>query len=157
MANVYNRSKSRWANGNNDWLTTAFKLMLVTASYVYDPDHDFVDEGGANDPIDHEISIAGYVAGHGNSGRHTFDNRTVAESDANDRGELKADDEVWTSLGPASGGPTIAAAIVVHEATGDDLGTELVFYLPITPQQVNSSNFTLTFSTNGGRVAQLAD
>ena len=54
-----------------DLIVDVIRVMLCTASYVADRDNDLVDAGGANDPVDHELSGTGYVAGHGTSGRKT--------------------------------------------------------------------------------------
>ena len=143
---VYNLAAADIADGTIDLLTNTIKVMLVTSSYVANRDDDVVDAGGANDAVDHEISVSGYVAGWGNSGRKALVNKTVTEDDANDRAEFDAADITWTALGA---GATIAAAILIKEGGANDTTSRLIAYLDIADTPTNGGDFTLQMDAQG--------
>ena len=60
---IYNRAKKEILDGTIDLVSDTIKVMLVTSSYVANVDNDLVDEGGANDPIDHELSGPSKIRG----------------------------------------------------------------------------------------------
>jgi len=60
---IYNRAKKEIMDGTIDLLVDTIKAMLVTSVYTPNPDHDFVDAGGASDPADAELTGTGYAAG----------------------------------------------------------------------------------------------
>lgn len=130
MSLVYNLFKSLNAKGDLDLLNDNIRIMLVDSSYVANQDDDKVDAGGANDPIDAELSGAGYC-------RITLAGRTIVEDDANDRAEYDADDVTWPGL---NAGTADAALIIKESAIGD---TQSILIM-----QVNTGGFPIT--TNGG-------
>lgn len=116
MANFfYNRAARRIAEGLIDLSADTIKIMLVTSSYVANRDHDFVDQGGANDPIDHELSGTGYVGGLGGAGRKTIAGKVFSEDDANDRGEMDCTDPLWSGINAG----TPQAGLVIKEGGAD--------------------------------------
>lgn len=136
MANAfYNRAARKIADGTISLSADTLKIMLVTSAYVFNRDHDFVDAGGASDPIDAELSGAGYVGGLGGAGRKTLAGKAFSEDDANDRGELDVNDVTWVAINAG----TPAAAIVIKEG-GSDAASELIAYI--------DSGFPIV--TNGG-------
>lgn len=132
------------------YLSDTIKVMLVGTATAYTPnkDHDFVDQAGANDPVDSEISTTNYVGGFGGAGRKTLASKTISANDTNDRVELDAADVVWTALGPASGGPTLAAAIIIKEVT-NDAASPMFCYQDFTDTVVNGGDVTLSFASGG--------
>lgn len=142
---VYNNLKHGLAAGTIDLAADTLKVMLVTSGYTFNADHDFLDEGGANDLTDHEISVTGYTPGFGGAGRKTLASKTFTENDTNDRGEFDAADLVWTTLGS---GATIDAAVVIKEITNDAASVPLI-YFDLTATPTNGGDFTLSFSSTG--------
>ncbi len=144
---LYNRAKKEMIDGTIDIDTDAgIKAMLVTSSYVANADHDFVDEAGANDPIDHELSGTGYVAGFGNSGRKALATKAVNEDDANDRAEFDADDLTWTGIDAG----TAAAVIIIKENTADT-DSVLIAYIDTGgfPIVTNGGDLTIAWNAEG--------
>lgn len=112
----YNYGSMYLWDGTYDILTeAACKAMLVTSSYTADRDNQYVDDGGANDPIDHELSGTGYVAGFGNSGRKALASKTITIDLANDRSDFDCADITWTAINAG----TAAHLLVVIEDTSD--------------------------------------
>lgn len=139
---LYNNGSMKLWNGALDILTeTADKVMLVTSSYVANRDNDFVDESGANDPIDHELSGTGYVAGFGNSGRKALSSKTITVDKTNDRSDFDAADVTWSSINAG----TASQLLYIVEIT-NDAASPLI------------SHHDFSVVTNGGDVtAQIAD
>jgi len=96
----YNYGSMYLWDGSYDILTeTACKVMLVTSSYTPNRDNQYVDDGGANDPIDHEIGGgSGYTGGFGNSGRKALASKTITIDLANDRSDFDAADVTWSTI-----------------------------------------------------------
>lgn len=132
------------------YLSDTIKVMLIGTATAYTPnkDKDFVDEGGANDPTDAEISTTNYTGGFGGSGRKTLASKTIAANDTSDRVELDAADVVWTALGPPSGGPTLALAIIIKEVT-NDAASPMICDQDFTDTVVNGGDVTLQFASGG--------
>lgn len=148
MAFVYNRAAKEIIDRTLD-ITSGCKVMLVTSAYVANRDHDFVDEGGANDPTDAEITATNYTRGFGGAGRKAA---TVgfSEQDANDRAIITIGDLTWTALGGAVN-DTIAAAILIKEIT-NDAASKLIAYFDLTSTPTNGSDFTLDFDATNGNI-----
>ena len=143
---VFNRFKANIADGTIDWDTTTGirVLLLSTAVATPDPDLDFVADlvDGSNNI---ELSTTNY-------GRQDVASRTVAIDDTNNRSVLDAADNVWTALGPASGGPTVRGALVYLRVGADDstpADDPLIAYFDLVDTQVNSGNFTVQWAAAG--------
>jgi len=119
---TYNLGRTDLADATYDFITQVIKGMLVTSSYVANKDNNFVDDGGANDPIDHELSGTGYVAGFAGSGRKTL-SMSVVEDDANDRAEITFTAITWTAINAG----TAAALIMYNHITGDTASTLIAY------------------------------
>lgn len=78
MAGVYNRGKFIIADGSLVWTGDTIRALLVDASYVYDPDDNFVSD------ISGELTDASYA-------RQTLGNKGVTEDDTADEAWLTAD------------------------------------------------------------------
>ncbi len=142
MANgVYNRGKAQIANGGTDLDTSDLRLMLVNTGYTFNPDHNFIDNAGAGDPIDQEISVSGYA-------RQTLANKSVTQDDTNDFAYLDADDVVFTGL---ASGQTIGGAILFRH-TGTDTTAPVIAFYDLTDTATNGGNVTIQWATpaNGG-------
>lgn len=138
---VYNRAKAQIANGAIDLDTDTLKLMLVTSSYVVNPDHDFITASGAGAA---ELSGTGYTGGFGGAGRKTLTTPAVSEDDANDRAVLDGDDFTWTGINAG----TAAGAILIKENTNDADSELIAFFDTNFPVVTNGGD--LTVSTPNG-------
>jgi hypothetical protein len=150
---VYNNAAEQIGLGNVDWVNDTLKVMFVTASYVANRDHVFVEEG-VNDANQHEIVCTGYTGGFAGAGRKSLASKTITQDDPNDRVVFDAADftggTTWSSLGNGTNA-TIAGAIVIKEVTADT-DSLLICYLDFTESTLatNSSDVDLTFhATNG--------
>jgi len=112
MSFLFNATKRDFANGVHDWdaVGQTFKVLLLTAAYTPDKDHQFV-----SDLVAHEVAGTGYVGGFGGSGRKAIVNRTVTADLPNDRAELDGDDVSWPGLNVGA----IASAVIFRERTSD--------------------------------------
>jgi len=143
MANgVYNRGKQLLAVAGLNLDTADLRLMLVNATYTFDNNHNFIDNSGAGDPIDHEISVGGYA-------RQALTTTTVTEDDANDFAYLDADDVVFTAL---TAGQTIGGAILFDQAGGADTARAVIAFYDLVDTATNGGNVTIQWATpaNGG-------
>ena len=148
MANSYfNRGKNEIFNGSIDLLTDTIKVMLVTSSYTFNADDDFLDNGGANDPTDHELSGTGYQAGFAGTGRKTLSNKAVNLDDANDRSEFdNTVDLTWTAINAGT-----AAAAIVYKHLTSDAASVMIAYIDTSgfPIVTNGGDLTLAFNAEG--------
>ena len=130
-----------------DLIVDVIRVMLVTSSYVADRDNDLVDDGGANDAIDHELSGTGYVSGHGNSGRKTLASKTITVDKPNDRTEFDAADVVW----PGINAGTADQAELHKEGVSDDTTARLVAHVDSGgfPLVSNGTDLTIQWNTEG--------
>ena len=144
---IYNRAKKEIMDGTIDLLADTIKAMLVTSSYVADPDNDFVDAGGANDPVDHELSGTGYAAGWAGAGRKTLASKTATEDDANNRAEFLAANLAWTAINAG----TAAAVIIFKNGTSDDTTSKLIAYIDSGgfPIVTNGGDLNITWNAEG--------
>ncbi len=143
---LYNNGSKEIHDNTITVLTDTLKVMLVAVGYVADRDDDYVDESGANDPIDHEYDGSGYTGGWGGSGRKTLASKTITVDKANDRSDFDAADVLWSSIGPAGAAGDPTQLLTFEPGTSDDTDARLICH----------SDFSVT--TNGGDVtAQIND
>lgn len=146
MANAwYNHAAKMVLDGTLNVSSSTLKVMLVTSGYTFNRDHDFVDAGGANDPIDAELSGTGYTAGFGGAGRKTIANKVFTEDDTNDLGWMDCDDVVWTAINAG----TAAACIVIKEITNDAASLLIAFFDSGFPKVTNGGDLTLQINAAG--------
>lgn len=136
----YNVAKKGFADGTEDWDTNAYKVMLVTATYTFDPDHAVLTS------ITNELSGTGYTGGFGGSGRKAL-TASVVQDDANDRAELDAVDISWTAINAG----IIGALIVIREVTSDADSIPIAYIdnaaqLPLT---TNGSDVNVVWNAEG--------
>lgn len=145
----YNRAaKEGLGDGTYTFLGSTIKIMLCGTATVYtpNPDDDFVDNGGANDPIDAEISVSGYTGGFGGAGRKTLASKTVTVVDGSDRAEYSSAAVTWTALGA---GATIDVAILIFETGANDTTSRLLSANDVTNTATNGGDITITPGTGG--------
>lgn len=147
---VYNHVIKLMFNGGINLDTDTLKVMLVNGDYTPDRDHDFVDAGGANDPVDAEIVATNYTRGWGGSGRKTVA-VTVTEQDASNRAVLIFSDQTWTALGGAVN-DDIVGAILIKEGGADDTDSILICYWDVVDFTTNGSDYELSFDATNGNL-----
>lgn len=133
---IYNTGGKELWDSTIALLSNTIKVMLCTSAYVADRDDDVVDAGGANDPIDRELSGTGYTAGWGGSGRKTLASKTITVDKVNDRSEFDCADVVWTAINAG----TAAQMLAIKEGGANDTTSRLISH--------HDSNFPVV--TNGG-------
>jgi hypothetical protein len=143
---TYNLGRKEILDGTIDLGADVIKAMLVTSSYVANVDNDFVDDAGANDPIDHELSGTGYAAGFAGAGRKTLGSIAITEDDTNDTAEFNAANLTWTGIDAG----TAAAVIIYRHLTSDALST-MIAYIDTGgfPVVTNSGDLTITWNAEG--------
>ncbi|KKN22947.1 hypothetical protein LCGC14_0909900 [marine sediment metagenome] len=114
----------------------AVKVGLSTSVHVPIRDDDFLDEVGADDFIDGELTGTGYTSGFGNSGRKALASRAIVVDKPNNRAEFDAADVTWTGIDAG----TAAQATIMKEITNDAAS--------ITIANIDSGGFPIV--TNGG-------
>jgi hypothetical protein len=138
MANlVYNKGLEEIAKALTDLDGSTLKVMLVDATYAANKDHLFVDDGTANDPQSHEISVAGYA-------RQTLANKVVTRDDTNDMAYLDGDDVVFSALAT---GQTIGGAVLLRDAGGADTANPLIAFYDLTDTPTNGGSATVQWNT----------
>jgi hypothetical protein len=124
---------------NVDLLADTIKVMLVKSGYAPNLDNQFIDEGGANDPVDHRVTgttdqtLAGKVIGKDTTGDFAY-------FDAND---------ATFALVPS--GET-AAGVVIYKSTGVDTTSKILGFADITDTPTNGGDIVIQWATpaNGG-------
>lgn len=132
---LYNRFKANLFNGLIKLAgagSDTIKCMLLTGSHSFDADHDTKSQ-----IVDNEVSGTGYTAGGA-----TLANKSVTESDANDKAVFDADDVTWVSS-------TITARYAVlydDTLTNDDLICCFDFG---ANKSSSAGNFTISWQESG--------
>jgi hypothetical protein len=150
---VFNQGKFRFlatSTGRIDWEADTIQALLVSTTYEAISqatlvDKDFVDDGSADDPASHEISVTGYTPGFSGSGRKTLASKTTTESDANDRAELDAADVTWTALGS---GATIGG-VVVYKRGSADTDSRLISFHDVANTATNGGDISISWNSAG--------
>lgn len=143
---IYNLGKKEILDGSIDLGSDTMKAMLVTSSYTPNVDHDFVDDGGADDPIDHELSGTGYAAGFAGSGRKTLGSIAITEDDTNDRAEFLAANLTWSGIDAGT-----AAGVIIYKHLTNDAASVMLAYIDTGgfPVVTNGGDLTITWNAEG--------
>lgn len=139
MASIwYNSGKADVLKGDIDLNADDIRVLLATASYTPDPDHDFVND------ITNELSGGNYV-------RKALANESVAVDNANDRADFKADNVTWTAL---TGAPRYA---IYFKQVTSDADHRLLVCNDLGAQSVAGVDFTIKHDgqASNGAVARL--
>lgn len=147
MANAsfwYSKAILKIVTGSIDLDTDVLKVGLSTSTHNPDIDDQYLDDGGADDFVDGEISVSGYVAGFGNSGRKSLVSRTVTEDATNNRVKLDANDSVWTALASV----VINQATLLKEVTSNAL-SPIILNNYIGGVNPLGADFTIQWNTSG--------
>ena len=141
----YNKGVYLVLSGGINLSSNTLKVVLVTSSYTFDPDHNFVSDVNAN-----ELTVGGYTGGFGGAGRKTLSNKAFTEDDSSNLAYFDDTvDQTWTSLAT---GETIGGAIIIREVTNDSDSPVLMF-MDVTNTPTNGGNITIAWNASG--IAQL--
>lgn len=128
-------------NRDINLLGSTIKCMLVTPSYTYNADHDFVNDVSTN-----ELNGTGYANGFSGAGRKTLASKALALNGGSTRVEFDAADLTWTALAAAAG--DIGGAILYQEGTSDT-DSRLIAFLDPADLTPNGSDVTLSWNSGG--------
>jgi len=131
-------------NGSIDMDADTLRVMLVKNTYTYDKDHQYVDDGGANDPIDHECDATGYTGGHGGAGRKAVANVGQQANETNDRVDIDNDDIVYSSIGGATNN-SLGGVVLYKDGGVGDSSNALIAFWEISVN-TNGGDITLDFN-----------
>lgn len=140
MANlVYNRGKKIILDSTCDLVADTIKAMLVNSTYSPNADDNFIDTGGASDPVDARLT---------GTTDQTLAGKSVTEDDTNDFSYFDANDVVFTAV---TTGQT-AVGVVLYKDTGTPTTSPLLAYFDITDTPTNGGDITIAWATvaNGG-------
>lgn len=145
---VYGRGSLRLMRGNVettpiDYLNDTIQVGLSTSTHVPNKDDTFIDDGGADDFVDGELSGTGYS-------RQTLGSKTMAYSAANDRVEFDAADTVWTAITAGT-----AAQATVHKDAATDVTTPCLVNVDTGGFPVVTNGGDLTIQWNASGIFQL--
>lgn len=133
---AYNKLKEMLADGTLAWEGGAVKVLAIddAGTYVFDADHDFLDDLGAN-----ELAGTGYA-------RVTLVNPLVSAIDlANDLVRLLADPFTWTGIDAGT-----IQAVVVFRDTGSAATSPLISYHDTGfPKVTNGGDLTVNWAGAG--------
>jgi hypothetical protein len=135
MANCYSEGIKDLINGDIAWDTSSFKVMLVTSSYTFDPDHSHRDE------VTNEITNTGYTAG-GNA----LTTVAAAEDAAGNEIECDATDVTFTSL---AAGDQPYAAIIYYDSGAPATDTLVAYCVLTTPPAPDGNNYIVQWDAEG--------
>lgn len=140
MANmVMNEGIESVIDRNIDFIADTIKSMLVKSGYVANKDNQFIDEGGANDPVDHRVT---------GTTDQTIGSKATGKDTTGDFGYFDGADSVFSAV-PA--GDTVAG-VVVYKDTGTPTTSKILAYYDVTDTPANGGDITIQWATpaNGG-------
>lgn len=132
MANMYNTGIQDLMDGTIQWGTSDMRCILLTSSYTFDADHDFVDD----------VSTWEITQG----GRAGLDGETTVLDLANDEVSADATDETYSAL---TAGDT-PSQIVIYKFNASDAAAELLCRCALTtPPAPNGGDYTIVWDAEG--------
>lgn len=140
MANLmFNEGNESIIDRTIDLLADTIKIMLVSSTYSPNKDDQFIDTGGASDPVDARIP---------GTTDQTLASKAIAKDTTSDHVSFDATDPVFTAV---TAGATVAGA-VVYKDTGTPTTSKSLCYLDLPDTATNGGDITVQFATpaNGG-------
>lgn len=141
----YQYGLSKVLDGTIDLDTSTLKMMLVTSSYTYDPDHTAVDAGSGTDLESTELNVTGYTRAWGGAGRKTA-TVTLQANNTNNRVDAAIADLTWTALGT---GQTIGGAVLIKEGAANDTQSIPIAFFDLSDTATTGGDVTLDFTALG--------
>lgn len=146
---LYAGAVSSMVTGGLPMNVATYKLMFVNANYTF-----AVTETAVTTLATHELgengNVSGYTKGFNGAGRHAITVATSIGASTNIvKVVLSGAGLVWTALGTATGGETIAGVALIKESVNDAGSTPICFW-PVTPAiTTNGSDVTISAAPNG--------
>lgn len=131
---VYNEAKLSITNGNIVLASDTIKAMLVTSTYTPNADNQFIDTGGASDPVD--ARVAGTTD-------QTIGSKTQNKDLTNDFAYFDGGDVTFTAV---SAGATVVG-VEVYKDTGTPTTSKLIASFDITDIPTNGGDITIQWAT----------
>lgn len=126
-----------------NFLSNVIQVGLSTSTHVPNKDDIFLDDAGADDFIDGELSGTGYT-------RQTLASKTLTYDSANDRVEWDAADVSWTGINAGT-----AAQATYYDNTGaTDAARRLMWNVDSGGFPVATNGGDLTIQHNAEGIAQ---
>jgi hypothetical protein len=124
---------------NIDLIADTIKAALVKAAYVANKDNQFIDEGGANDIVDHRVT---------GTTDQTIGSKATGKDTTSDFAYFDGGDVTYSAV-PA--GET-AAGVGVYKDTGTATTSKILGYFDTTDTPTNGGDITIQWATpaNGG-------
>lgn len=129
--------------GPIDFLNNSIQIGLSTSTHVPNKDDIFLDDGGADDFLDGELSGTGYT-------RKTLASKTLTYDATNDRVEWDAADVVWTGINAG----TAARATAFDNSQGTDNSRRLWLNIDTGGFPITTNGGDLTIQWNAEGIAQ---
>ena len=132
----------------------ATKIMLVKSTYSFVVTHEFVDNAGANDPIDEEADATGYTGGFSGADRIVPAARatTVVGSVV----EFSFNNITWTALGNGTNN-LLGGVILIVEITNDLSSPVICFDDLVGNVNTNGGDITYKPDDNAGAAGTMFD
>lgn len=145
MANlVYNEAKLSVTNANIALATDTIKAMLCTSTYTPNADNQFIDTGGASDPVD--ARVAGTTD-------QTIGGKTQVKDNTNDFAYFDGNDVTFTAV---AAGATVAG-VELYKDTGTPTTSKLIASYDITDIATNGGDISIQWATvANGAILKLA-
>lgn len=132
---IYNKFKAGLLQGSYNLTSLPLYVALVTSSYTFDADHDYVSVIGTG-----EVGGVGY-----STGGLAVSSPNVEEDDTGDQGVLWGTNIVW------DGGTFTARAGILYGSSGLGFASDplVAFYDFTEDKTVTAGTFTLQFNAAG--------
>lgn len=146
---AYNKGKTGILDGSILLLSDTIKLALgAGATYVFNNNHDFVNDGGAAsaNPGQNEATGTNYAPGFAGAGRKTLAGKAVVEDDTNDYGKFTASNLTFSGVD----GFTSTFAWLYKHLTSDAASTLLFFFDTGFPFTANGGDVNLNWNATHG-------
>lgn len=135
MSKLYNSGLGAIVDGTITWSTSTVKALIVSSSYTFDDNHEFVSD------ITNEVTNAtgtGYA-------RKTLTGKTVTVDQANDRVVFDASDVTYTDVETNE----TWDAVVLFLESGNDATSKLICFIEIDDLVTNGSDASIVWASTG--------
>lgn len=140
MANLaYNEGIESVVDRNIDLIADTIKAVIVGTGYTENKDHQFIDEGGANDIVDHRIA---------GTTDQTIGSKATGKDNTGDFAYFDGGDVTFSAV---AGGATVAK-VAVYKDTGTPTTSKVLGLFDVTDTATNGGDITIQWATpaNGG-------
>jgi hypothetical protein len=128
---LYNWAKGAVLDGTIALTTGTKKVMIANSTYVFDPDHTFIDTGGAADPVDARLT---------GTTDQTLSSRVIGVDNAGDLAYFDAADVTFAAV-PSS---QTATHLIIYNDTGTPTTSRLIARIAINHIS-DGSSITVTW------------